>query len=126
LHHDQLLALQIFERDRLAREAMTRRADQHDLVTEERLEGNAAVATSRTDDAELELSPRDPVDDGLRVGDRQAHAHVRMLLLELAEQERDDRAAGPVEAPSSSVPVITPSSSASSSSSRCSSAASTR
>ena len=72
---------------------MTRRADQHDLVAEERLEGDAAVAASRADDAELELSLRDPVDDGLRVGDRQSHAHVRMLFLELAEQERDDRAA---------------------------------
>ena len=49
---------------------MTRRADQHDLVPEERLEGDPAVAASRADDAELELSLRDPVDDGLRVGDR--------------------------------------------------------
>jgi len=65
---------------------MTRWASEHDLVAEERLEGDAAVAASCADDAELELSFGDPVDDGLRVGDGQPHAHVGMLLLELAEQ----------------------------------------
>ena len=78
---------------------MSRRANEHDLVAEERLEDDAAVAASRADDAELELSFGDPVDDGLRVGDGQPHADVRMLLLELAEQERDDRPAGPGRRP---------------------------
>src|SRR5205823_6610028 len=46
-------------------------------------------------DAELELPSSDLVDDRLRVGDRQPYVDVRIRLLELAEQERDDRAARP-------------------------------
>jgi hypothetical protein len=94
LHDDQLLSPQIVQGDRFAREAMTGRTGEHDLVAKERLERNAPMAASRADDAELELSLRDLVDHGLSVRDGKSHAHLRMLLLELAEQQRDDRSAG--------------------------------
>ena len=71
------------------------RAREHDLVVEEGLEDDAAVATAGADDAELELSVGDPVDDGLRVGDDEPYVDVGMLLLELADEDGDDGAAGP-------------------------------
>ena len=67
---------------------------EHDLVPEERLEGHTAVAARSSDDAELELPVRNLVDERLSVGHGQAHAHVRVLLVELAEQERHDGASG--------------------------------
>src|SRR5207237_8449062 len=53
------------------------------------------VAWRRADDAELELPFRDLSDDGLRIRDGQPHAHVGMRLVELAEQDGNDGAAGP-------------------------------
>ena len=70
---------------------MIRRAREHDLVAEERLERNAAMPPTGPDDAELELALGDAVDDGLRVGDGEPHAQLGVLHLELAEQEWDDR-----------------------------------
>src|SRR5712691_11852945 len=72
---------------------MTGWTREHDLVAKERLKDDAAVTPRRTDDAELELAFGDLVNDGLRVRDRESHAHVRMQLAELAQQERDDGAA---------------------------------
>src|SRR5207244_8911414 len=71
------------------------RAREHDLVAEERLVGDAAVARRRADDTELELALGDLRDDGLRIRDGQAHAHVGMRLVELAQQDGNDGAAGP-------------------------------
>ena len=94
LHHDQRLCRELLERDRLAGEPMVRRACEHDLVVKERLEDDATVATAGADDAELELSVGDPVDDGLRVGDDEPYVDVGVLLLELADEDGDDGAAG--------------------------------
>ena len=47
------------------------------------------------DDAELERPLRHELDDPVRVGDRQRDADVGVGAGELAEQDRDDRAAGP-------------------------------
>jgi lipopolysaccharide/colanic/teichoic acid biosynthesis glycosyltransferase len=94
LHDDQRLRLQRFQRDGLAREAMTRRTSEHDLVAEERLEDDAPMPAAGTDDAELELPLGDLVDDSLRVGDGKADTEVRMLLLELAQQQGHDGSAG--------------------------------
>ena len=69
---------------------MTRRAGEDDLVGEERLEADAAVAAGRADDPELELARGDALDHGVRVGDGQRHVDARVLALELAEQQRDD------------------------------------
>ena len=74
---------------------MAARDGEHDLVPEERLEGDAAVAPLRADDAELELAARDLLDDVLRVGDRQRDAHGRVPPLELAEDDRQHRPARP-------------------------------
>ena len=49
----------------------------------------------RADDAELELAARHLLDHGLRVGDREGDREARVPALELAEQERNDRPAGP-------------------------------
>ena len=46
-------------------------------------------------DAELELAVGDAVDDGLSVGDREPNSQLRVLFLELAEQQRND---GPARA----------------------------
>ena len=62
-----------------------------------------------SDDPELELARRDPLDDGVRVGDREEDAHARVLALELAEHDRHDDRAGPVEAPSTRSPASSPS-----------------
>src|SRR3954470_4100817 len=70
------------------------RHGEHDLVAEERFEGDAAMAPSRTDDPELELTIGDTCHDRLSVRDRQAHMDVRMPLLELAEQHRYDASTG--------------------------------
>ena len=90
LHHEQRLGTQLLERHRLAGEPVAARACEHDLVAEERLVGDAAMTRSGADDTELELALRDLCDDGLRVGDRETNAHVRVQLLELAQQERHD------------------------------------
>ncbi len=95
LHDDERLSLQLVERDGLACEFVTRRARQHDLVPEERLEDDAAVPPSGADDAELERAIGDLVDDRLRVGDREPDAHVRVVPLELAQEDGHNRAARP-------------------------------
>src|SRR4029450_6779166 len=59
----------------------------HDLVTKEWFERDAAMPSAGTDDAELEAALGDTIDDGLRVGDREPDAHLRMQFLELAEQQ---------------------------------------
>ena len=46
------------------------------------------------DDAELELPLRDAVDHGLRVRDRERDGDPGVRALELAEEQRDDGAAG--------------------------------
>ncbi len=68
---------------------------QHDLVAEERLERHAAMARRRADDAELELSAGDGVDHVLRVAHLQRDRHAGVVLLELAEEERQHRRARP-------------------------------
>ena len=95
LHHDQRLGAQLIEGDGLPGKAMLGRAGEHDLVAEERLEHHSAVTSARAHDAKLELALGDAVDDRLRVGDREPNADLGVLLLELAEQERDDGAARP-------------------------------
>ena len=47
------------------------------------------------DDAELELAAPDLLDDGVRVRHRQRDMHLRMELLELPEDDRQDASAGP-------------------------------
>ena len=78
-----------------AGEAVARRADEDDLVAEERLVGDGAVARGGADDAELELAAGDAVDDRLRVGDREVDRHLGVRLGELAEEHWDDRASRP-------------------------------
>jgi lipopolysaccharide/colanic/teichoic acid biosynthesis glycosyltransferase len=95
LHHDQGLIPELLERHRLTREPMTRRNGEHDLVAEEGLERDAAMAAPRTDDAELELAVGDARHDRLRVGDVQSHVHVGLTLRELAQEHGHDAAAGP-------------------------------
>src|SRR5438093_5048607 len=73
---------------------MVRRADEDDRVAEERLEGNAAMPAGRADDAELELTGCDALDDRLGVEDPERDAEVGMVLGELAEELRDDDPAG--------------------------------
>src|SRR3954468_24163964 len=99
LHHDQLLVLEIVERDRLAGEAVAGRTGEYHLVPEERLEGDTTVAAGSADDAELELPVRHLVDERLSVGDGQPHAYVRVLFVELAKEERHDSAAGAGRSP---------------------------
>ena len=70
-------------------EPMAGRADEDDLVREERLEANTAMAARRADDAELELARRDALDDRVRVRHRQKDADVRVLALELGEHHRN-------------------------------------
>ena len=53
------------------------RAGEDDLVAEERLEDDRALAARRADDAELELAVGDPLDDVLGVGDRERDADAR-------------------------------------------------
>jgi lipopolysaccharide/colanic/teichoic acid biosynthesis glycosyltransferase len=95
LHHEKRLRPELVERDRLAGEPMAGGTGEDDLVVEERLEGDAAVPPARTHDAELELAVGDLADDGLCVGDGQTHAHLRIEPLELAQEQRHDRPAGP-------------------------------
>jgi lipopolysaccharide/colanic/teichoic acid biosynthesis glycosyltransferase len=90
LHHDQRFAPQLVERDRLACETVIGRAGEHDLVAEEGLEADAAVATGGAHDPELDLAPGNPVDHGLRVGHGEAESNSRMRASELAEQDRND------------------------------------
>src|SRR5205085_2217460 len=95
LHDDQRLGAELLERDGAAGEGMSRRAGEDDLVAEERLEHDSALAPGGADDPELELSPADEVDDRLRVVDREADRRRRIRRLELAEERREDRAARP-------------------------------
>ena len=74
---------------------MTGGNGEHDLVAVERLEGDAAVPAADADDAELELPPRDLLDDGVRVGDRERDVHLRVELLELGEHDRQHAPSGP-------------------------------
>ena len=66
------------------------RDGEHDLVAVEGLERDAAMAAAGPDDAELELAPPDLLDDRVRVGHRQRDVHLRVELLELAEQDGQD------------------------------------
>jgi hypothetical protein len=93
LHGDQALVPQLAELDRLAREGVVRRAHEDHLVAEERFVCDGSVPRRRSDDAELELAARDLLDDRLRARDRQVDRDLRVRLGELAEQNRDDRAA---------------------------------
>jgi hypothetical protein len=67
LHDEQSLLAEVVERDLLAREAMPRGTGEYDLVAEERLEDDAAVAARRADDAQLELPVGHLVDHRLGV-----------------------------------------------------------
>src|SRR5262249_44278499 len=71
------------------------RHGEHNLIAEERLENDAAMTPRRTDDAQLELALRDPLDHGLRVGDREGDGDTGVRALELAEENRNDRANRP-------------------------------
>ena len=105
---------------------MTRRAGEDHLVGEERLEAHAAVAAGGADDAELELSLCDAIDDGLRVEHLERDAHLAMRALELAEQQRHDdrrRAGGSADGQVAGELAVAR---AATSSSSCSSSASSR
>ena len=71
------------------------RVDEDDLVAEERLVADRAVTRRGANNAELQLAARHPVDDRLRVGDREVDRHLGVRLGELAEEHGDDRAARP-------------------------------
>ena len=73
---------------------MPGRAGENDLVTKEGLKRDAAMTPRRADDSELELTLGDLRDNALRVRDRESDVHVRMLVAELTEEERDNRSAG--------------------------------
>jgi len=94
LHGDQRLLAKLVERDRAAGEAVARRADEDDLIPEERLEDDGAVAARGPDDPELELAAGDRLDDRLGVGDVQLDDERSVQALELAEEKRHDGAAG--------------------------------
>ena len=74
---------------------MAGRDDEDHLVAEEGLEDDTAVARRRAHNPELELARGHLLDDAVRVGDRQRDTQLGVLALELAEQHRDDGAAGP-------------------------------
>ena len=84
----------MLEGDRLAGELVPRRAGEDDLVSEERLEHDTAVPTTRTDHAELELTIGHLVDDRLGVRDGEAHADLGVALVKLAEKQGDDGSPG--------------------------------
>jgi hypothetical protein len=67
---------------------VARRGDEDHLVPKEGLEGNRPVPARGADDSELEPAIGHQLDDGLRVRDRQLDVQLRVLALELAEQER--------------------------------------
>ena len=94
LHDDERLVRQLVGADRLAREAVTGRAHEHDLVVGERLELDTAVARRGADDAELELPLGDQVDHGPRVVHLERDPHGRVRALELAEELRHDDGGG--------------------------------
>ena len=108
LHHDQRLAAEIVEGDRPIGEAVLRQADEDDLVAEERLIGDRAVAGRGADDTELELAPRDLLDDRLRVRDREVDRDAGIGLGELAEQNRDDGSARPGRGADRELPLQRP------------------
>ena len=93
LHEHERLFPQLVDRHAPVGEAVAARDGKHDLVAEERLEDDAAVAALRADDAELELAARNLLDHVLRVGHRQRDAHLRVPPLELAEHDRQHRPA---------------------------------
>src|SRR6185437_8941347 len=74
---------------------MAGRHDQDHLVAEERLEDDTPVTRGGTDDAELEFALGDLLDHAVRVRDRERDAQLRMLALELPEQDWHDRSARP-------------------------------
>ncbi len=90
LHHDQVLAAQLVDRDGASGERMSGRAREDHLVVEERLELDRAMPARRADDAELELPGGDALDHGLRVRHGQRDLHTGVRALELAEQQRHD------------------------------------
>src|SRR5437773_132275 len=95
LHQDRRFAAELFERDLLAGERVAGRDDEDHLVAEEGLEDDTAVARRRAHNPELELARGHLLDDAVRVGDRQRDTQLGVLALELAEQHRNDGAAGP-------------------------------
>jgi hypothetical protein len=95
LHHDQGLVSQALDRDGLTCERMPRRYRENDLVAEEGIEDDAALPPRRADNAQLELSCSDPVDDRLRVGDEERNVNLWMDHLEVTEDLGQHRPAGP-------------------------------
>ena len=126
LHHDQALAAQLLQRDGPPRERMAGRAREDDLVVEERLEGDRAVAAGRADDPELELARGDALDHRLRVGDRQRDRTPGCSRWNSQSRSGTTMAAGPVDAPSCSSPESSPSPSPAISSRICPSSVSRR
>ena len=74
---------------------MIRRHDQHDLVAQERLKHQRTMRTLSTNDAELELAIQDAIDNRLGVVNAQRDDHVGVLLMERAEQRRQNPLARP-------------------------------
>ena len=105
---------------------MSGRTDEDDGVAEERLVLDAAMTRRRADDAELEAAVGDPLDDGLRVEDREGDMQLRVELREPAEERERTTPPGPVDAPISSVPVSSPVASSAISLTTSSSSASSR
>jgi len=64
-----------------------------DLVAEQHLERDGAVAARKADDAHLEGALGDQLDDTVRVGDGECDAQVGVRALQLPEHERDNRPA---------------------------------
>ena len=87
---------------------MAGRADQDHLVLEDRLEAHGPVTPRGADDAELEPSVGDEVDDRLRVVHLERDAEVGVALWNSQSSTGTTTAAGPVEAPIESSPVRAP------------------
>src|SRR5947208_455977 len=71
------------------------RHDKDHLVAEERLEDDTTVTRGGADDPKLELPLGHLLDDAVRVRNRECDAQLGVLTLKLAQQNRDDGAAGP-------------------------------
>src|SRR5262249_11334553 len=87
LHEDERLLPQLLERHRLPRPLVVAGNREHHLIPVEGLERDAAMTGGGADDAQLELSTPDLLDDGIRGGDRERDMHLRVEALELAEYD---------------------------------------
>ena len=94
LHQDQRLLAELVEPDVAPRKRVAGRTDQNHLVLEGPLEANRPVAPGGADDAELEPSVGDEVDDGLGVVHLERPCKPWVPRVELAEEDRHDHRGG--------------------------------